>query len=222
MTLPGAVGGSWRSLLPNGVHACAGFESLPPGALSAAERQSIAGAGEHRLAEFKVGRWQARCALAALGKAEQPLPRLADGAPAWPTGVVGSVAHTASQGRLFALAAVADEAGYAGLGVDVEAPGGIEPRLWPAIFLPAELRALLLLPVPLRQVGASLRWSAKEATFKALGGKVALGEIAVALDDATGQFTFSASAGAPTTCRGCTLSADGGWVFAVGWTLGPR
>lgn len=223
VTPPAAAGTPWQSLLPEGVHACAGFDTLPAGALSATESRSIAGAGDYRLTEFMVGRRSARCALAALGRPEQHhLPRLAGGAPAWPPGVVGSIAHTTYEGRPFAFAAVADEAAYDGLGVDVEAPGRIEAGRWPGIFLPPELDALLLRPVPLRQLAASLRWSAKEAVFKAWGGQIALGEIAVALDDDTGHFFFGRSLDDLAACVGRTLAVDGGWVFAVAWRARVR
>lgn len=213
MKLPGGHA-VWQSLLPEGVHGCAGFEAPAVDRLSPAELRSIAGVGEHRLREFRVGRSQARLALAVLGIAAPDILRRADGAPAWPPGVVGSLAHAVHRGRPFAVAAVADKTCCAALGVDVEAPGRIEPRHWASLFLPAELAALLGLPMPSRSRAASLRWSAKEAAFKACGGRVGLRDTLVTFDDDTGRFVAT-GAGGRTRCEGRALEAADGWVFAV-------
>lgn len=76
----------------------------------------------------RAGRWLAVQALADLGVAAPTLPRGPDGAPVWPTGVVGSIAHSA----VHAVAVAARRGDWLALGVDVE----------PDLPLPADVAAL--------------------------------------------------------------------------------
>ncbi|HET9902898.1 MAG TPA: 4'-phosphopantetheinyl transferase superfamily protein [Xanthobacteraceae bacterium] len=101
----------------------------------------------------------ARELLSRLGCAPGPLPKTAAGAPLWPRGVVGSLAHD----DRVALAAVARQRDVSGLGIDVE----------PATALPAELLDLVATPREQRRLGGDLRqarllFAAKEAVYKAL------------------------------------------------------
>jgi 4'-phosphopantetheinyl transferase EntD len=102
----------------------------------------------------------ARDLLRELGAdAAAPLTRSPSGAPAWPEGVIGSLAHDDD----FAVAAVARRGLLAGLGVDVE-PG--EP-------LPADLVGLVLNAAERREANADrvkqrLVFVAKEAVYKAI------------------------------------------------------
>ena len=91
--------------------------------------------------------------------AAAPLPRSPSGAPAWPEGVIGSLAHDDD----FAVAAVARRGLIVGLGVDVE----------PAEPLPADLVDLVLNAVERREtkgdrVTQRLVFVAKEAVYKAI------------------------------------------------------
>lgn len=106
----------FASLLPDWVRvsemdpAMADSETLRP-----EERIFVASAVERRRREFAAGRSLARSLLAALGK-EAPLPREADGRPAWPPGIVGSITHCAT----LAAVAIASADDCAGIGIDIE------------------------------------------------------------------------------------------------------
>ena len=102
----------------------------------------------------------ARELLGQLGAAAAaPLPRSPSGAPEWPAGVIGSLAHDDD----FAVAAVARRGLLAGLGVDVE----------PAEPLPADVVDMVLSAAEQREakgdgVRQRLVFVAKEAVYKAL------------------------------------------------------
>ena len=93
------------------------------------------------------------------GDAAAPLMRSPSGAPEWPAGVIGSLAHDDD----FAVAAVARRGLLLGLGVDVE----------PAEPLPADLVELVLSAAERREtkgdrVTQRLVFVAKEAVYKAI------------------------------------------------------
>jgi 4'-phosphopantetheinyl transferase EntD len=101
----------------------------------------------------------ARQLLTQLGHPHCALPKGPAGAPIWPAGLVGSLAHDAR----VAVAAVAMRADAAALGVDVE----------PAEFLPAELLDLVATPKERLNLGddpyrGRLLFVAKEAVYKAV------------------------------------------------------
>lgn len=80
------------------------------------ERCSIAGANLKRQKEYATGRWCARQALAKLGLSPQPVLPGPGGEPVWPSGVSGSISHTA--GAYCAAAASSDK--YRAIGIDIE------------------------------------------------------------------------------------------------------
>ena len=101
----------------------------------------------------------ARQLLARLGYPECPVPRAASGAPVWPAGVVGSLAHDAR----VAVATVGMSRDVGALGIDVE----------PAECLPSELLALVATPRERLEIGddpfqGRLLFAAKEAVYKAV------------------------------------------------------
>ncbi|MGE7387570.1 4'-phosphopantetheinyl transferase family protein [Streptomyces sp. NPDC004126] len=105
------------SLLPPEVATCEAFsDPVLPTPLFASEEELIAGASAGRRREFSTSRACAREAMADLGVAPVPLLRDAHGAPLWPAGVVGSMAHS----KGYRAAAVARSAEVAGIGIDVE------------------------------------------------------------------------------------------------------
>jgi 4'-phosphopantetheinyl transferase EntD len=87
------------------------------------------------------------------------VPKGAGGAPIWPAGVVGSLAHD----EAVAVAAVGLRRDFASIGIDVE----------PAGALPADMLALVVTPRERRvidddPVRARLLFAAKEAVYKAI------------------------------------------------------
>jgi 4'-phosphopantetheinyl transferase EntD len=90
---------------------------------------------------------------------ETALPKDAAGAPQWPEGVVGSLAHDAR----VAVAAVARSGQFSALGIDIE----------PAEFLPSDMLSLVATPRERRRIDddpylGRLLFTAKEAVYKAV------------------------------------------------------
>lgn len=106
-----------------------------------------------------AARWIAHRLLADLGVNDFALLRTPSGAPAWPGGITGSLAHDDDM----AVAAVASVADIGSLGIDVE----------PALPLPDDIFALAATPAD-RTGAADLRlagrilFAAKEAVYKAV------------------------------------------------------
>jgi 4'-phosphopantetheinyl transferase EntD len=101
----------------------------------------------------------ARHLLTRLGEHECALPKGPSGAPIWPAGIVGSLAHDAR----VAVAAIGMRRDVAALGIDVE----------PAEALPPDLLEMVATPRELRKIGddpyrGRLLFVAKEAVYKAV------------------------------------------------------
>jgi 4'-phosphopantetheinyl transferase EntD len=101
----------------------------------------------------------ARQLLKRLGQPECALPRASGGAPAWPAGIIGSLAHDSR----VAVAAVGMCAEVGAVGIDVE----------PAELLPAELLDLVATPQERQRIAddpyhGRLLFVAKEAVYKAV------------------------------------------------------
>lgn len=101
----------------------------------------------------------ARSLLAQLGYSECAVPKAPSGAPIWPTGVFGSLAHDSR----IAVAAVATSRTTCAVGIDIE----------PAEVLPLELLNLVANPQERLQIGGDLLqgkllFAAKEAVYKAV------------------------------------------------------
>jgi len=128
-------------------------------ALGLAEAAPMAGAVASVRRASGAARIVARRLLADLGaEASVELPRLASGAPSWPPGFVGSLAHD----EAVAVAAVARSGALRSVGIDVE----------PALPLPAELLDLVAGPAERDEIAgdlieARLLFCAKEAVYKA-------------------------------------------------------
>ncbi|MGO9742076.1 MAG: 4'-phosphopantetheinyl transferase family protein [Roseiarcus sp.] len=136
-----------------------------------------AAAGARRRASG-AARIVARALLDEIGVAEAPLRRLRSGAPQWPPGIVGSLAHDDA----YALAAVARRGALENLGVDIE----------PAEPLPVDVIDFALLGDERRHAATAagrLVFAAKEAVYKAMnpleGAPLEYSDIAVDLDAMT-------------------------------------
>ncbi|MGO4440735.1 4'-phosphopantetheinyl transferase family protein [Rhizobium sp. RAF56] len=106
-----------------------------------------------------AARWIAHRLLAELGVTNYAVLRTASGAPMWPGGVTGSLAHD----ERMALAAVAPAAEIDSLGIDVE----------PATPLPDDIVALVATEAEMSGMGhqplsGRLLFSIKEAVYKAV------------------------------------------------------
>nr|WP_244962840.1 4'-phosphopantetheinyl transferase superfamily protein [Cryobacterium roopkundense] len=103
----------------------------------------------------------ARAALVTLGEPPVPIPRSRTGEPVWPTGIVGSLTHTAG----YRAAIVARASHFAGLGIDAEPCRKVSPGVRNTFTSPSEQAHLARLPAHL-PVTLAL-FCAKEAAFKA-------------------------------------------------------
>ena len=145
-----------------------------------------------------AARYVARELLEQMGFAEVSILKAAGGAPVWPVGLVGSLAHDDE----FAVAAVAAARAFAGLGIDIE----------PAEPLSVEVEEIVrtgcdVLDGVDERLAGRLLFAAKEAVYKAAfpRDQVVLGFEDVAID-------FSSGLGRTAAGRNVTLV----------WSLSPR
>lgn len=123
------------------------------------ERSAIASAVESRRREFAAGRMLARRLLGSLGL-EGPLRRTPEGPPAWPGGVLGSIAHCST----LAAAAVCRTDDCAGLGIDLEPRAPLPPDIADLVLTSPQERSLAA-----EDPDGGLRvFCAKEAFYKAV------------------------------------------------------
>ena len=147
LALPGVAVGH-RLISPGDEHALL-KEEVPALAASVVKVRRASGAA----------RIVARQLLTQLGYANCALPKGPAGAPVWPAGIVGSLAHDSR----VAVAAVGMRADVGALGIDVE----------PAECLPSELLDLVVTPQERLNLGddvyrGRLLLVAKEAVYKAI------------------------------------------------------
>lgn len=106
-----------------------------------------------------AARHVARQLVATLERGRKPIVRSAAGAPLWPAGLVGSLAHDDH----FAVAAVARVSSFSALGIDVE----------PAEPLPADVASIVRMAGDVtdgveESLASRALFSAKEAVYKAV------------------------------------------------------
>lgn len=136
------------------------------GQLYTIEERAVASAVQKRKAAFRAGRTCAREALCQLGFAETPIPMQEDRSPGWPDGVVGSITHS----TCWAASIVAHKDSYAGLGIDIEEDGPLEPGLRQMLLCPdecAKLPTTITIDTHLIDTTKTV-FVIKEAVFKAV------------------------------------------------------
>lgn len=126
------------------------------------ERELVRHAGEKRQMEFAAGRECARDALGRLGVEGSPVLMDSQGAPVWPEGVIGSIAH--AKGCCAAVVALSD--GGESVGLDIEEVGRVKESVWDYVFLPKEVEWLRMQSDMAGQ-WAGVLFTAKEAFYKA-------------------------------------------------------
>src|SRR5215218_2665049 len=159
-TVDPALEAALTALRPIGI--VIGHRLITPGdedALRPAERTSSCAGIQKVRRQSGAARTIARELLARLGFHDVSIPRSNSGAPIWPPGVVGSVAHDND----VAVAAIADAGRFLTVGVDVE----------PADPLPPELVELVATSAERERYSSALLHSrvifaAKEAIYKAV------------------------------------------------------
>jgi 4'-phosphopantetheinyl transferase EntD len=117
-----------------------------------------------RLREFSAGRAVARRALALLHEpANSGIPIGAGGEPVWPTGISGSVSHTATH----AVALVARSARHASVGVDLDDRRMIGDAAAADLMTDQEIEAVLAQGWTIdHAIAQNIVFLAKEAVFK--------------------------------------------------------
>ncbi len=129
--------------------------------LLAGEDAALGRAVPARRASFAAGRRAARAAMAQLGLSPAAIPQGPQGAPKWPPGLVGSIAHCDSA----CIAVVTRATGQETLGVDIEAATALDPDLIPIICTAKDMLWVNAQPDP--GLAAKQVFCAKEAIYKA-------------------------------------------------------
>jgi enterobactin synthetase component D len=131
------------------------------------EREFASGLKGFRQASYVGGRLAARLAQQGLGR--NPLPVLSDprGAPVPPSGISLSISH--KNHLAVALAARAD---LGSLGVDLETLSPSRVGVAPRVLRPEELEAVMALPEERQWTATVVRFSIKEAIYKALAPRL--------------------------------------------------
>jgi 4'-phosphopantetheinyl transferase EntD len=139
------------------------LENLDP-----VEEPAVAQAVEKRRREFRAGRHCARLALRQLCGQSCAIPQQRDRQPLWPAAIAGSISHAGTLEDGCALALVAWKRQLSAVGVDIEVRRALGEELWDSVLTPNERRAVAALPTAEQGLDVLLRFSAKEAFYKAL------------------------------------------------------
>lgn len=127
------------------------------------EREHARSLNGYRQVDWVGGRLALRGALNAMDRRTPPLLVNGHGAPMLPQGLSGSVSHK----RTLAVGLVA-RSRFGRLGVDLEDLAPERMGIAERVLLPEELAAIQALPEHRRWTGLVLRFSMKEAIYKAL------------------------------------------------------
>lgn len=132
------------------------------GSLLPEEKLLLTAAAPARAQEIRAGRSTARVVMAELGFRPTAVMADANGAPLWPSGLCGSIAHS----RRHIAVAMCRIREFRSLGIDIE-DGRALGRASPDVASDVELRQLVSSHVaPNGETAARLVFSAKEAIFK--------------------------------------------------------
>jgi 4'-phosphopantetheinyl transferase EntD len=170
---------AWRQLLPRDVAISAGplLDDLP--ALTPREEASAGTMDASRTVEFKTGRAYAKRALSRLGLHHVELPVGPNRAPVWPSGVSGSITHTAGLTRGHVAVAVARTDAVSSIGIDAEVSRALHHSTWAQFLVASELHDVRDLQMESRAGVVLIIWCVKEAATKALGEPIDPLDIAV-------------------------------------------
>lgn len=128
-------------------------------ALWPAEREAFANSVEKVRRASGAARLVARQLMARLGHAEEAIVKAKSGAPIWPRGLTGSLAHDSD----VAVAAIAKIGDFASLGIDVEPSEPLDDNLLKIVATTSELERIADDPFQGR-----LLFAIKEAIYKAV------------------------------------------------------
>jgi 4'-phosphopantetheinyl transferase EntD len=207
------------ALLPTGVVAVETRHDLLDVALFPEEMACIARSVMKRRREFTTVRACARQALAALGYPPTPLVPGPQGAPTWPTGVVGSMTHCDT----YRAAAVAHSCEVTALGIDAEPNDPLPDGVLDLVATHEERRVLAELGARHPIVNWDrLLFSAKESLFKAyspLTGRWLGFEEAIVTPMTDGSFTARLLVPGPSIGSRRLIDFDGRWLVREGLVI---
>jgi 4'-phosphopantetheinyl transferase EntD len=152
-----------EEILPPEVASAEAFDDSAAVALFPEEEEVVVRAVDKRRREFATARGCARRALATLGLPPAPIVPGERGAPAWPSGVVGSMTHCDG----YRASAVALERNVRTVGLDAEPNGPLPDGVLKVIATPAEIDWLDGAPPASGVCWDRLLFSAKESIYKA-------------------------------------------------------
>jgi len=173
-----ALDDALAAILPPGVHAaCRAIRGGEQALLLPEEAASLTSQKDRMRDASGAARHAARGLMVQAGLDVAPVRKTASGAPVWPPGVVGSMAHDDE----FAVAAVASAGAFGGLGLDIE----------PAEPLPEDVAAIVRMPGDIldgveEKLASRLLFAAKEAVYKAIFPR---DELILGFEDAVIDFT---------------------------------
>lgn len=182
------------------------------------ERALVRGVVEKREREFATGRVLAHELLGDLSAPEFELLRDDDRVPRWPSGVVGSISHTAGKGEGLCVVAISSARERVGVGVDVEPDEAVSEGLEASICRPVEQAWIETAGPGERGRRCRVVFSIKEAVYKAFFPRVrkvwGFMEVEVEIDLAAGAFRarLPESAGR-SDVEGRVLRRDG-WILS--------
>ncbi len=126
------------------------------------ELSYTAGMVLQRRKEFAAGRAAVRMATMVDGADPFAVPMGADRAPVWPTGVIGSIAHSSE----VCLAAISRSKRYAAIGIDIELDVPLPPDIAGEVVHQGDGLGLEKMRAPLAEHYYMKVFSAKEAAYK--------------------------------------------------------
>jgi 4'-phosphopantetheinyl transferase EntD len=145
---------------------------------------------EARAVRFHAGRLAARLAMSRLGVDEAEVGVGGDGAPVWPSGVIGSISHCDGS----AAAMIARRGTFGALGIDFDRHGAALDEV-EALIMHADERAARP-PGVAQPLWTMLHFSAKESVYKAIsaeaGRVIDFQEIRLDMDISGGRFAARA------------------------------
>lgn len=126
------------------------------------EAEAVRQAGSRRRREFAAGRTCARIALEKIGHTHYPIRCRPDRVPEWPSGVVGSITHSAD----YCAAAIGVRPCILSLGIDAEENTPLTIEETNAVCSAQELERAAQVPLPDCASAGKLIFSAKESFYK--------------------------------------------------------
>ena len=179
-----------EEIVPKSAACAESFGGSPGTGLFPEEETLVTRATEKRRQEFTAGRECSRSALSALGVPAAPILRGYRGAPQWPDGIVGSIAHCTG----YCAAAVARGQDLVTIGLDAEPDAPLPGGVLELVSLPAERARLRELAAASPETGWDrLLFCAKEAVYKAwfplTGGWLGFADADITIDAADGTFS---------------------------------